>query len=67
MKEERKIITEDNVTKSDVILAASNILIRLGKNDWEGVRSALLNTSQIFEMWIANRPEKRSLETNHNQ
>lgn len=54
----KKTITEDNVTKQDVILAAANILIRLGKNDWYGTRSAILNTSKLFEMWQAARPEK---------
>lgn len=44
--------------KRDVIVAVSEIIIRLGKNDINGVRNAFLRASKMFEKWVMERPEK---------
>jgi hypothetical protein len=51
------------VSKQDVIVAIAHILIRLGKNDFDGTEHQFRIARQKFRQWLQDRPEKMELET----
>lgn len=46
------------ITKQDVVLAIANILLRLGKNDFDGATRQFDFARARFDDWLRERPEK---------
>lgn len=49
----------DPVYKTDVEMSLADALMRLGKNDWAGVRFSIKKAGELFEQWLKDRPEKK--------
>jgi hypothetical protein len=51
-----------SVQKQDVAMALANALMRLGKNDHEGVIYHMARARANFEVWLHERAEGRNIE-----
>lgn len=55
----RAVPQHQGVYKTDVEMALADALMRLGKNDWDGVRNYIKESGRLFEQWLKDRPEKK--------